>query len=850
MIDAATDENRKTAGGGRTEMISLKIDGLDVSVEKGKTVLDAARQAGIEIPTICDHKDLSPFGACRMCIVEIDGIRGYPTSCTTPATDGMVVRTHTAAVTTLRTRILELMLSGHPSACLVCPHREACEKYRPHASKAGRTTRCGFCSNRSSCQVRELTFKMTLTPERPTPRPELRLPTLYSKLNVERDDPFMDRDYNLCILCGRCWRICEKIHGQPAISIINRGRQARIGTSFQRSHVDSGCVFCGACIDICPTGSLSDRYAKWYDAADGGVRSACGLCPEGCSFSVRPADGGLAATVMTSYDREDRLCALGRFAYVQLQNAPARLRHPGLKEDGQSVGVTSREQVVEAAAKRLQPYAGDGFAVIAEEGGTRETRHLYEKFARSVMQSRIVWVRPESAEPLAVEKDILDGNIKAVLMGGNFLSEEALAKLEYVVIADCLPSAASERADALLPAAILSEVGGTLRTSAGEIKPVSALATPPGEASPEWMLVRDLARAIGAAGFEYNSIEEVTAEIGNDPPPAPLAASPRDRLKDLPARYRGHLIADTVGDLEAMGLPVTPAAPAPELTEGSLVLDKQEVVPNFHLLTVEAPTVARFAKPGQFVIIMVKETSERVPYTLADWDPEAGTITVVVEELGRSSREVAELQKGDRVAHVTGPLGLPFEIRNVGTVVLGGGCYGIASIYPVARAMKQAGNRVITVIEASNDFLFYMEDKLRSVSDELLYATKDGSRGTWGGVQEVFVDLAGREPKVDMFVAIGCTFMMRMVSEATLPLGIPTFVALNPIMVDGTGMCGACRVSAGGKTKFACVDGPVFNAHQVDWDELLRRRRAYSNLEVNALHYAHAHHHVPHLPSL
>ena len=829
-------------------MISLKIDGVEVSVEEGKTVLEAARQVGIEIPTLCAHKDLSPYGACRMCIVEIEGIPGFPTSCTTPAADGMAVRTTTEAVATLRNRILELMLSGHPSACLVCPHREACEKYRPDPSKAGRTTRCGFCSNRAGCEVRDLTFKMT--PTRMTPTPELELPTLYSKLNVERDDPFMDRDYNLCVLCGRCWRICEKIHGQPAISLINRGSRARIGTSFQRSHVDSGCVFCGACIDICPTGSLSDRYGRWYGLPHEAMPSACEICPEGCSFSVLLKDNGVVATRMTGYDRDARLCALGRFGYVQMMNAPARLRHPRLKEGGEHVGV-DRDKTVAAVAKRLQEYVGESFAVIATESGTREVRYLYEKFARDVMKGRITYFRADgSPDPNGPQEGILDGKIKAAIMAGDLLTEDALAKIEYLVVVDFLPSAASRRADALLPVAVLSEVSGTLRTSAGEIKAVSALTPPPDEAQPEWMLVRDLARAMGAPGFEYNSIDEVTAEIKNDPAPAPVAGSPRDRLEDLPARYRGHLIADTVGALEAMGLPTTPRKPRPELAEGFLVLEKQEVVPNFHLLKIEARTVAQFAKPGQFVILMVNETSERVPYTLGDWDPEDGTITIVVEEVGRASREVVELKKGDRIAHVTGPLGLPFPVKNVGTVALGGGCYGIASIYPLARAMKQAGNRVISVIEASNDFLFYMEDKLRTVSDELLCATKDGSRGTWGGVQEVFVNLAGSDAKVDMFIAIGCTFMMRMVSEATRPLGIPTYVTLNPIMMDGTGMCGACRVTVAGKTKFACVDGPAFNGHEVDWDELLRRRGAYATLEVDALHSVHSRPDIVQFPPL
>jgi NAD(P)H-flavin reductase len=167
--------------------------------------------------------------------------------------------------------------------------------------------------------------------------------------------------------------------------------------------------------------------------------------------------------------------------------------------------------------------------------------------------------------------------------------------------------------------------------------------------------------------------------------------------------------------------------------------------------------------------------------------------------------------------------------------VLGGGCYGIGGIYPIARAYKQSGAKVITVIEASTARLIYWEEKLREVSDEVLIATKDGSKGVKGGIQDVFVNLIESGTRADLFAAIGCTFMMRMVSEATKPYGIPLYVALNPIMVDGTGMCGACRVSIAGATRFACVDGPIFNGHEVDWDELMSRRGAYAMIEIEAM---------------
>jgi NAD(P)H-flavin reductase len=246
--------------------------------------------------------------------------------------------------------------------------------------------------------------------------------------------------------------------------------------------------------------------------------------------------------------------------------------------------------------------------------------------------------------------------------------------------------------------------------------------------------------------------------------------------------------------------------------------------------------VARFARPGQFAIVMAHEVSERIPLTLCDWETSRGTITAIIEDVGRSSHELARLRAGNRLAHVTGPLGLPMEIRHFGRVVLGGGCYGIGAIYPLARALRDASNYVTCVIEACTAHSLYMEQDLKDVSDELIVATKDGSRGTKGGVQDVFASIAKVSAKrADLFIAIGCAFMMRMTAEKTRDLGVPLRVALNPIMVDGTGMCGACRLSCNHETKFACVDGPIFDGHAVDWDELFARRSAYMRAEIESM---------------
>ncbi len=813
------------------ETINLTIDGKPVTCEKGQTVLSAAKAAGIYIPTICAHDDLPDYGACRMCIVQIQGVRGFPTSCTTPAQEGMEVVTSNPQIESLRSRIMELLMSGHPSACLSCPHREDCEKYRPKPAKAARATRCALCSNREQCQVRAMTLDLI--------GDELNLQSIYYNEKLERDDPFMDRDLNLCILCGRCWRICEKIHGTPAISIVNRGKSAKIGTSFTRSYVDSGCTFCGACVDICPTGSLTDRYAKWYGEPDEQYNSACVICPQGCELWTSTEDKKIIENHMLSFNREDRLCAIGRFAYPQLVNTTERLLRPYIKENGELISA-DWDEAIKKVAQDLEAYKGEGFAIIANEASERETNYLYERLATGIMGGRFGRIKAnrgiEDLVPIELRQDLEQGKIKAAIVTGDYLSADMIDKLEYLVVIDFLPSPAAGEADAVLPAAVLSEVGGTFRNHEGRICALSAASTPPGRVKPEWKIISDLAGATGASGFEYNDIHEITPEIKKDDKPEPLPGAPRDYLKDIPEVFRGHNIADSVCALEAVGFPLSAAKQTEEDDQGRFpILEKEEVIPNFHLLKVEAPQVARFAQPGQFVILMARDTSERTPFTLADWDAEAGTITLIVEEVGRSSREIAELQAGGGLAHVSGPLGTPFQIENVGTVVLGGGCYGIGGIYPIARALKEAGNHVICVIEAASHYLLYWEDRIHSVCDELIIATKDGSRGSKGGVQDMFVELLESGTRVDMFVAIGCTFMMRMVSKATEPYNVPTYVALNPIMLDGTGMCGACRVTVAGSTRFACVDGPIFNGHDVDWPELFARRGAFVKEEIEAL---------------
>ena len=261
------------------------------------------------------------------------------------------------------------------------------------------------------------------------------------------------------------------------------------------------------------------------------------------------------------------------------------------------------------------------------------------------------------------------------------------------------------------------------------------------------------------------------------------------------------------------------------------ILFKQDLTPNIHLFKVAAPNVAKKAQPGQFVVIRIDEKGERIPLTIADWDEKEGSVTIVFMEVGTTTARLALLKAGDAIADFVGPLGLPTHIEKFGTVVCVAGGVGAAPVAPIARALKKKGNKIITILGARSKNLLFWEDKLGSLSDQIIVTTDDGSYGRKGVVTEPLKELLTSDKKVDLVIAIGPSIMMKFCAKTTQPFGVKTIVSLNPIMVDGTGMCGCCRVSVGGVTKFSCVDGPDFDGHQVDWDLLLARQRIYLNEE-------------------
>jgi ferredoxin--NADP+ reductase len=265
------------------------------------------------------------------------------------------------------------------------------------------------------------------------------------------------------------------------------------------------------------------------------------------------------------------------------------------------------------------------------------------------------------------------------------------------------------------------------------------------------------------------------------------------------------------------------------------IISRETLVPNNYLFKVEAPAVARKARAGQFVVIMIDEKGERIPLTIADWDREEGSITIVFMEVGVSTSRLAQLKAGDSIANFVGPLGLPSHIEKFGTVVCVGGGVGVAPIFPITRSLKEAGNKIISIIGARSKDLLFWEDRVREVSDSLTVTTDDGSYARKGLVTEPLKEIMEGAEKVDRVVAIGPAVMMKFCSLTTKPFAVPTIVSLNPIMVDGTGMCGCCRVEVGGETKFTCVDGPEFDGHQVDWDLVFARQRIYLDEEKRAM---------------
>jgi predicted molibdopterin-dependent oxidoreductase YjgC len=368
-------------GQGGGVMIELMIDGHSVEIEAGASVLDAARQAGIYVPTLCEQPDLKPYGGCRLCVVEIEGSPGLRASCTTPAQDGMRVQTNTQKIQKLRRNLVELLLSEHPSACLVCGDRFECWEHHECTGRAEVTTGCKFCPQGERCEL-----KLVANHVFGEGGPEVTLPSLYKNIPVDRRDPFIDRDDNLCILCGRCVRACEQYGQTYTLDFVDRGSETRVGTAFNRTLIDAGCRFCGSCVDACPTGSLSERVRRWDGSADHHVRTTCSFCSVGCQFDLGVKNG----RVIEALPRKDGPvnagdnCVRGRFAVVEFNRSIRRLKSPLIRRNGELVEVPW-ETALLAAAEGIKSARPEKSALLYSGYCTNESVYFAHKFAREVL---------------------------------------------------------------------------------------------------------------------------------------------------------------------------------------------------------------------------------------------------------------------------------------------------------------------------------------------------------------------------------------------------------------------------------------------------------------------------------
>ena len=364
----------------QTKTITVTIDNTVLKVDAGLTILQAAREHGIHIPSLCAHEKLSPLGGCRLCIVEIDGLRGFPTACTTPVADGMVVNTHTAQVQQTRREILQMILSEHTSSCLICDERVECKQFMPTIRKAGVTTGCRYCPNDDRCELQTLVEELKVE--------EIGHPVYYRGLRVEKEDPFYDRDYNLCIRCGRCIRACNEIRGANVLAFKQRGRHELVGPAFERTHMDSGCEFCGACVEVCPTGALAEKTNKWMGEAQRVQTTTCALCGVGCQLSLQIKQGEVIGALPADDPlvNQGLLCGKGRFCVPELVNAPERLRQPFKLEQGFRAEL-AWDEAAGLAAEKLKACKPERFGMLISTNCTNEDLYVAQKFARTAMGS-------------------------------------------------------------------------------------------------------------------------------------------------------------------------------------------------------------------------------------------------------------------------------------------------------------------------------------------------------------------------------------------------------------------------------------------------------------------------------
>lgn len=360
--------------------MNITIDGRPIAFEGQPTILDVARANGIDIPSLCDHRALEPFAACRLCLVEVKGRRGYVPACHTTAEEGLEVRTATPEIEALRRGILELILAEHPNACLICAEKSSCDEYKSTIRKTGEVTGCVLCPVNGRCELQRVVEAIGVE--------RVHFPSVRREGEVRRDDPFIDRDNSLCILCGRCVRVCHEVRGASVLTFVSRGSQAVVGTALNRRLVESGCRFCGACVDVCPTGSLADRAVRYERLPDEEKRTVCTLCGQGCGLRLELRAGRILDALPDPDGpvNNGQACVKGRFLVKDAVYHKRRVLRPMVRKDGR-LQETTWEEALTVAVERLTGFGPGEVAAAGSAESSCEDLFVLHRFAAEILKS-------------------------------------------------------------------------------------------------------------------------------------------------------------------------------------------------------------------------------------------------------------------------------------------------------------------------------------------------------------------------------------------------------------------------------------------------------------------------------